>query len=258
MKSDWIRPMPGQTPPFHSIEIAASASLDTRALHQVMARANPVLEEAPDSVGFLVAGDTGSDIWLDYTWHVWWAVSGFWRDDFTMENGGTIINIARPDAALTFVSMEKILYTSAGPSIAEGRERGSAAEGFQLPTIEERLVEFPLIRPRLPRSAWHVESLQQETYLGRPTTRVRATRRADSIRSPDSRLSGFWPGVDEYECLIDVAQQIVVSVRGIVDSVSVATISVEHMSVDAPLPATAFDFSPPRGTRIVTAHDKHK
>lgn len=257
MKSDIIWPSPGQTRPLHSLEVAATASLDTQALARAMARASgAALEEGPDSVGFIVAGDSGSDTWLDYKWHVWWALSGFWRDDFTLPYGGTIINIARPDAALTYVSMQKLLYTSEGPSIAEGRQRGSAAEGFQLPTVEERLVEFPLIRPRLPASDWQIESLKQETYLGRPASRVRATRRAGSIRSTDPRLSGFWSGVDEYECIIDVEQQILMSVTGMVDSVSVATISVEHMSVDAQLAATTFEFSPPSGTRIVRASEK--
>jgi hypothetical protein len=253
MRSDFIWPSPGQTRPLHSLEVAATASLDTQALARASRAA---LEDGPDSVGFIVAGGSGSDTWLDYKWHVWWALSGFWRDDFTLPNSGTIINIARPDAALSYVSMEKILYTSEGPGIAAGRQRGSTAEGFQLPTVEERLVEFPLIRPRLPASDWQLESLQQETYLGRPASRVRATRRAGSIRTNDSRLSGFWSGVDEYECVVDVELQILMSVKGMVDSRCVATISAEHMSVDAPLAPTTFEFSPPSGTRIVRASEK--
>lgn len=257
MKSDLIWPLPGQTQTFHSIEIAAAASLDTRALSQVMLRAtNPAVENAPDSIGFLVAGDTASDHWLEYRWHVWWALSGFWRDDFSIPGGGDIINIARPDGALTYVSMEKLLYTSQGPSTTVGWQHASAAGGFQLPTVEERLVEFPLIRPRLPESDWHLESRQDEIYLGRPASRVRTTRRADSIRMRDSRLSGFWPGVDEYECVIDVEQHICMSVTGIVDGVSVATISVERMTVDADLAPTIFEFSPPSGTRIVRASEQ--
>jgi hypothetical protein len=257
MKSDLIWPLPGQTRTFHSIEIAAAASLDTRALSQVMLRAtNPAVENAPDSIGFLVPGDTASDRWLEYRWHVWWALSGFWRDDFSIPGGGDIINIARPDGALTYVSMEKILYTSQGPSNTAGWQHASAAGGFQLPTVEERLVEFPLIRPRLPESDWHLESRQDEIYLGRPAIRVRTTRRADSIRMRDSRLSGFWPGVDEYECVIDFEQHVCMSVTGIVDGVSVATISVERMTVDAELAPTIFEFSPPSGTRIVRASEQ--
>jgi hypothetical protein len=73
---------------------------------------------------------------------------------------------------------------------------------------------------------------------------------------PDSRLSGFWPGVDEYECVIDVEQHICMSVTGIVDGVSVATISVEQMMVDAELAPPIFEFSPPSGTRIVRASEQ--
>lgn len=259
MRSDFIWPSPGQTRPLHSLEVAATASLDTQALARAMSRAmEPALEEAPDSVGILVAGDSGSDIWLDYKWHVWWVLSGFWRDDLTFPHGETFINIARPDAALTYVATQRTLYTSEGPRIAERRQRGSPAQGFQLPTIEERLVEFPLIRPRLPAADWQLESLQQEIYLGRPARRVRATRRAGSIGTDDPRLSGFWSGVDEYEYIIDVELQILMSVTGMVDSLSVAAISVEHMGVDTPFAATTFDFSPPRDTRIVRVSEKTK
>jgi len=257
MKSDISWPSSGEARRLHNIEVAATASLDTQALARLMAQAtDPALREGPDSVGFIMVGHSGSDTWLDYKWHVWWDLSGFWRDDFTMPNNGTVINIVRPDGALMYFSMEKILYTRQGHGIAEPRQRSVEAEGFQLPSIEERLVEFPLIRPRLPASDWKLESLHPETYLGRPASRLRATRRAGSIRKNDSRLSGFWWGVDEYECVIDNEQQIVMSVTGIVDRVSVATISVEHMIVDATLAAGTFEFSPPRGTRIVRGREK--
>jgi hypothetical protein len=84
---------------------------------------------------------------------------------------------------------------------------------------------------------------------------VRATRRTGSIRQNDPRLSGFWTGVDEYECLVDEDLQILMSVTGMVDGFSVATISVERVNVDGPLQAM-FDFSPPIGTHIVRVSEK--
>ena len=258
MRSDFLWPSPGQTRPLHTLELAATASLDTQALARATSRARePALEEGPGSVGFIAIGDSSSDIWLDYKWHVWWALSGFWRDDFTLPNGETIINIVRPDAALTYVATQQTLYTSEGPRIPEKRQRISPAQGFQLPTIEERLLEFPLIRPRLRAADWQLEQLQQEAYLGRPARRVRATRRTGSIRENDPRLSGFWPGVDEYECLLDEDLQILMSVTGMVDGFSVATISVERVNVDGSLQAM-FDFSPPIGTHIVPVNEKTK
>jgi hypothetical protein len=256
MKSDISWPSTSQTRPLHSLEVAATASLDTQALAQATARASDAAqEEGPDSVGFIAIGDSDSDIWLDYTWHVWWALSGFWRDDFTLPNGETITNIVRPDAALTYVATLRTLYTSEGPAIPKKRQSVSPAEGFQLPTIEERLLEFPLIRSRLHAADWRLEPLQQVAYLGRPATRVRATRRSGSIRQSDPRVSGFWPGVDEYECLVDDDLHILMNVTGMVDGISVATISVEHVNVDGPLQAM-FDFSPPIGTHIVRVNEK--
>lgn len=198
----------------------------------------------------LRGGNAGGATRLGYKWHIWWEVPALWRDDFTLSHGETSVVIVRPDAALTYVSMQRTLYTSEGPDAIDKRQRVSPPAGMQLPTLDQRLKEFPLIRPRLPPSDWKLTSVGQELYLGRPAQRVRATRRADAVRSWDPRLSGFWEGVDEYACVIDDALQIVLSVTGIVDSVLVATISVEHLNVDAPLPTSTFDFSPPLGTRI--------
>jgi hypothetical protein len=49
---------------------------------------------------------------------------------------------------------------------------------------------------------------------------------------------------------VDDELQILLKVTAIVDGVSAATISAEHVSVDEPIPASMFDFSPPAGTRI--------
>jgi outer membrane lipoprotein-sorting protein len=69
-------------------------------------------------------------------------------------------------------------------------------------------------------------------------------------------MSGFWTGVDKYECVFDDELQIPVKVTAIVDGVPAATISVERVIVDEPIPASTFDFSPPAGTRIAQVGEK--
>jgi hypothetical protein len=149
-----------------------------------------------------------------------------------------------------------LFFTSETRGISETPHVASELPPFQLPTIEERLLEFPLIRPRLPASDWDVEVLHQEHYLGRPAELTRARRREASIRARDPRLSGFWPRVDQYECVIDLELQMVLRVTSLVGGVSVATVAVEHLSVDLPLATSRFDFSPPTGTRIVPVGEK--
>ncbi|HEY4954549.1 MAG TPA: hypothetical protein VII02_06660 [Gemmatimonadaceae bacterium] len=201
-------------------------------------------------------GVPGVDAWLSYKWHVWWTLPAHWRDDLTLVDGETAVTIFRPDVAMTYASMQRTMYTSERLNAADKRPRVSPPKGTYLHTLDERLLEFPLIRPRLPDSDWQLETVGQESYLGRAARRVRATRRANSVRSDDPRLSGFWKGVDDYECVIDDELQILLSVTAIVDGVTAATISVERVIVDEPIPASTFDFSPPVGTRIAQVSEK--
>lgn len=243
-------PQPGQR--FRSLELAATASLDGAALARAMSRTRPTGPEwGPDSV--LLFGsdlDESDDPWMRYKWRVWWAPPTLWRDDLTWSNGETTVIIVRADTALAYVSMQRTLYTSERLDATEQRERVLPPDGMHLPTLDQRLAEFPLIRPRLPGSDWELTTVGPELYMGRVAHRVRATRRADSVRTEDPRQSGYWPGVDEYECVVDDALGILLTVIGMVDGVPVASISVEHVSADAPLPAGTFDFAPPPGTRI--------
>jgi hypothetical protein len=239
---------------FHSLELAATASLNSAALDRAVSR---ILPTGPNLVRMSI-GDVDADTWSGYKWHVWWASPSLWRDDVTFENGDTTVVIVRPDATLAYVSMQKTLYTSDQRRASDKGKQISSPAGMQVPTIEERLLDCPLVRPRLPASDWQLTTLGEELYLGRIARRVLATRQAGSIRTNDPRLSGLWMGVDEYECVIDDELQILLSVTGLVDDVPVATISVDHMSVDAPIPADTFDFSPPADTVIAPIIEKRK
>ena len=245
---------------FRSLELAGTTSLDTAATGRALTRAAMADPDwGTDAIKLMHIEGPGGDAWLSYKWHVWWTLPAHWRDDLTWANGDTAVAIIRPDVAMTYVSMQRTLYTSERLDAADKRPRVSPPKGMHLHThlhtLDDRLKEFPLIRPRLPDSDWQLETVGQESYLGRATRRVRATRRPDS--NPwEFGVSGFWKGVDDYECVIDDELQIVLSVTAIVDSVSAATISVERVIVDEPIPASTFDFSPPVGTRIAQVSEK--
>jgi hypothetical protein len=246
--------LPGQ--PFRSIELAVTTSLDTAAIGRALTRAAMSHPDwGTDAFKLMHIEAPGRDAWLSYKWHVWWTLPAYWRDDLTLVDGETAVSIVRPDIALQYTSATQTLHTSERLAADEKRPRVSPPKGCHPPTLDERLREFPLIRPRLPETDWQLATVGPESYLGRAARRVRATRRAGS--NPFRfRLSGFWTGVDEYECVFDDELQILVNVTAIVDGVPAATISTEHVSVDEPIPASTFDFSPPVGTRIAQVGER--
>jgi hypothetical protein len=250
MDSDLSSTRPGQSQRFRSLELAVTTSIDTDAIGRALTRAAMASPEwGTGSIALIPVEIADGDAWLSYKWHVWWALPALWRDDLTSSNGDTAVTIVRPDVALNYVSTNQILCTSERLGAGDKRPRVSAPTGMRLPTIDERLNEFPLIRHRLPDSDWQLEAVGHEAYLERSGRRVRAIRRPHS--GPwQFGVSGFWEGVDEYECVMDEDLQILLSVTAIVDGVSAATVSVEQIGVDVAIPASTFDFSPPAGTRI--------
>lgn len=234
---------------FRTLELATTTSVNGAALSDAMLRTMPTEGLAPGSFATISIEMPGAGPWLTYDWRVWWASPAFWRDDLTYWNSKTSVCIVRPDAAMAYVPQQQTLYTS--ERLEEtGQRKRVPPRGMQLPTLEDRFLEFPLVRPRLPTSDWRLTTVGQELYMGRMAHRVLATRKPDSVRASDPRQSGYWAGVDEYECVIDNALHLVLSVTGMVDNVRVASISVDHLSVDTPIPPGTFDFVPPVGTRI--------
>jgi len=249
MDSDFARASREQVRTFRSLEIAGTTSMDGAALGRAMTR-SAMSDPAwgTGAIGMISIEVPGGDAWLKSKWHLWWELPTRWRDDYTSIVSGTIVAIFRPDAAMQYVSQMQTLFTTEQLSASDKRPRVAAPKGFQIPSLDDRLEGVQVIRP-LPDADWQFETLGQESYLGRSARRVRATRRAGSP-TDGFRVSGFWTGVDEYECVIDDELQIVLSLIAIVDGEPAATISVEHVSVDQPIPASTFDFSPPAGTRM--------
>ena len=239
---------------FRTLELAASVSNAAAALASLSVRAAVARGAAPESIRQYAMGCAGgaSNGWERYAWRVWWEPPSRWRGDLTWPGGQTDVSVVRDDAALVYLPMQRTLYTSE-PVVRDSRwEVIRPPTGIvELPTVTNRHEVFPLIRPSLPASEWVFATLaEEEIYNGRVTRRVRATRRIDTAPTEDKRASGYWRGVDEYECLVDDALQILVHLTGIADGVPVAIISADDVRVDAPFPADIFAFVPPPGTRI--------
>jgi hypothetical protein len=238
--------------PFSTLELGATVSSDDAALARLTVRAAVAGGAAPSSVRTYAAGDA-ADAWGRYSWHVWWAPPSRWRGDLTWPAGATDVSVVRDGAALVYLPVQQLMYTSEPVARDPRWDVVRTPTGiFELPTVANRHAVFPLLHPPLPASEWDFATVAHEVaYGGRVTRRVRATRRAGAPAAKGLEASGIWPGVDEYECLVDDALQILLRVTGIADSVPVATISVDHVRVDALFPDDVFAFVPPPGTRIV-------
>lgn len=236
--------------PFRSLELTARGSYDASALAQLVAGNAKARRVGENESVRLYGPPSNADSGVDFTWRIWWALPDWWRDDLTWPNGHTTVIIVRPGASLASVSMQETLYTSE-PAAPAPRGHAQPSAGMHLPTVADRLAEFPLLRPPLPSSEWEVVTLGHEVYNGREVRRVRATRRSDVLPVGGSGMSGYWPVVGEYECLVDDALRILVRFSGIAGGVPVAVISADEVRADAPLPAEIFTFSPRAGTRIV-------
>lgn len=193
----------------------------------------------------------GFDETARYTHRVWWAAPSRWRDDVEWPSGERVVSVVRDGDALTYISVLRTLYTSESVAAADGWEVIAPPRGIvELPTIEQRLSEFPLIRPRLPTSEWTFSDGPATEHLGRPCRRVYAVRRPVPFVRSRRSTSGYWDGVDEYECLVDDSLQVVVRLSGLADGAAIAAYAADELQVDEDLPADVFTFRPPAGTRV--------
>lgn len=237
---------------FRSLELGASVTYNAVALARLLVRAAVVRGADPNGVYGYQAGLSGSE-WERFTWRVWWEPETRWRGDMSWNGGQTDISIVRDRVALVYLPNQRMLYTNE-PVSDPGYEYVPAPIGIvELPTIVNRHAVFPLLHPPLPSSEWEFVTLATAVlYQGRVARRVRALRRTIASRVPLS--SGFWPGIDEYECLVDDDLGILLGLTGFAEEVRVADIAVNDVRVDAAFPSSIFNFVAPRGTRIVLIH----
>lgn len=272
MSTDLFRVPPTAPTPFRTLDLSASVTYDSAALARLMLAA--VASRAHQSsykvitMGGARRGWTERlwspvrdqigcarrtrDQWGCYTCRVWWEPPSRWRDELTWPGSPPYVTLVREDAALAYLPIERLLYTSE-PMVPDPRWEivRPRSANMSVPTIANRNEAFPLLRPPLPASEWDFETVgEEEMYGERVTRRVRATRRLGVVLSDEAEASGYWPGVNEYECLVDDVLQILMRLTAIADGVPVGDVSVNDMRVDAPFPADIFTFVPPPGTRI--------
>jgi hypothetical protein len=185
-----------------------------------------------------------------YSWRVWWDRPSRWRDEIRWRSDLTDVAVVRGNSSLIYVAGQRTMYTSERPEPDAGSQVIDAPRGIvELPTVESRLAIFPLFRPPLPQSQWAFAIVgDEEMYLRRRVRRVRAKRRSDA--SPSEVLSGYWQGIDEYECVVDDELRILLSLAGIAQGRPVATIASDAVRVNVDLADDIFSFVPPRGARI--------
>jgi len=231
--------------------MVVSAAYDMIGLSRAAERTNDRRAGAgPESVRTYAAeGEACDDRWVRHAWHVWWAPSLFWRDDLTWPNGATTVCIVRADAALAYVSVQGILYTS--ESSAAPVCSAYVPGIVKLPSVADRLAEFPLLRPPFPESDWSFATGAPAQHLGREARRIRATRRAGTLRTHESQPSGYWAGIDEYECVVDVELGSLLSLAGLVDGALVAVIAADEVRINEAISDDVLAFVPPPGTRTV-------
>lgn len=239
---------------FRTLELTTTVAYDAVALRQAMTERASVhqAEAGPDSVRVYEASRrvaTRSGDWERHGWRVWWTPPSFWREELTWPNGETVVIIVRPDVASYYVSMQGTLYTS--QRTATATEHPEPNEPTRLPTIADRLAEFPLTGFRLPAADWETSTLGREPRLGRALRGVRATRRVDGILARRSEGPSYWPWLDHFECLVDDDLGILLELAGMAGGGPVARATADELRIDAEIPEDIFSFAPPPRTRIV-------
>jgi hypothetical protein len=270
MSSDLFGPPVDPQRRFRSLELTATASVDDVALRRIMERAAAAYRRRhrPDSARVYgpsgnATAETSHDHWSRHGWRIWWVPPMRWRDDIIWTGGQTAVIAVQPGVSLSYVSMHRTLYTGEPAAAATGlldrfrplfraTPAGAwPADSVHLSTVPERVAEFPLTNPRLPASAWDLTTLGEEEYLGRLVRRVRARRRAGAGEDDEVGISGYWPWLSEYECLVDDALGILLRLTGLADGVPVGAITADEVRVDASIAEEVFAFAPPADTRMV-------
>jgi hypothetical protein len=269
-----IGPPIGAQARFRTLELNATLSTDSVAFRRIVEHE---VEEhrrryGPKSAAILtVSGgqraDESGDRWTRQGWNVWWVPPTHWRDEVTFPGFPPTVIVVRPDVSLSWITGLDTLYTTEPQPPVTGlpgrlrrlfrrmRDRKKRPfDNMRPATIAERVANFPLLSPGLPAAEWELTTLGREEYLGRAVRRVQARRRPGAPTAADwGRPSGYWPWaeVDEYECLVDDALQILLHLTGKAEGVPVGIVSVDELRVDAPIPDDVFAFTPPAGARVV-------
>ena len=237
-----------------TLMVRGSGSCDNVALARTFARGASARAAFPNATRtYSTSTDESRD--SRSSWSVWWEKPEHWRDEFAPLGGQATVAVVTERGSLVYLPWQQSMYTSMPVS---GDWRGEIVRppaGIrECPSVESRLREFPLLAPALPDSEWTFTTIvHEQLVLGRVARRVRATRRSSTPVERESRPSGYWLGVDEYECLVDDGLQLLLRMTGIDKGEPVASLWLDDVVVNEAIPADVFLFAPPPGTRITLA-----
>ena len=252
MSSTLFRGAEAQGRRYSTLKLSASVFSDGAALARLCVRAAAVRSSATGNRQKLVVGEEHLGDPGRYLWRVWWEPAAKWRGELEKTGGQTDVMVVRDSAAMVYVDALRTLYTNELPQPDRRWKIVPPPAGLvELPTVANRHEVFPLIGPTFPAAEWTFATLaEKHIYNDRVTRRVRAIRRADVSIPADRRASGYWSGVDEYECIVDDGLQILLRLTAIADGQLIGDIYVDAVVVDAHFPSETFTFVPPLGARI--------
>lgn len=245
--------------PFRTLELHATVTYDDTALGRLMTRTATAVRASygARSVQAYTYGERSpAGKWARHVWRVRWEPPARWRAEITGPGGLTELIVIRDGVAMVYLPWRQTLFTSEPPErYSQYQRQGispSSPGSLDLPDIAGAHRLLPLLRSPFAESEWDFETVENElAYQGHNARRVRARRRAGVRPADDRRDSGYWLGVDEYECVVDDRLQIILRLSALDGGKAVGIVSADELRVDAPLPPDAFEFVPPSGTWVV-------
>jgi hypothetical protein len=224
-----------------TLHIRARAWFDPHLLSRL-----PERRASRQSSGFKVVTVNDGESRVAWDIEIWWIPPNHWRDDVTQLDGSTTVTIAAAGSVSTFVSREMRLYSAAAASTSNGqRAFPNAAD-----VLEGRIEGFPLLNPWMHHNEWDIRLLGHGRHSGREVQQLVATRHP-GVPAPTSGPSGVWPGVEKYECLLDVDGGFLARLRGMANAKVAGEYAAEVIDVNTGITDEIFTFSSPAGVDVV-------
>lgn len=243
--------------PYRTAAVSATAAFNMAALARVAVRA----EAASPSSGarIVTLGSAPADaLWWTYDhWRAWWARPDRWRDEYCRPNAQPVITVISGDASSVIVEGAQEVYTNSAEIIGTTDSSSITHQrGLVLPTVASRQSVLPFFTSPFRESEWVFATTHRERRGEQRVRTVRATRRTsvahvdESAEDGDSR-SSYWFGIDEYECLVDDANQVILRFAAVADDQIVASITIDSLTLNPDLPAHLFQALPESGAHVI-------
>ncbi len=189
-----------------------------------------------------------------FTWKVWWEPPHCWRDEFATSGSPPDVALVTERNSMLFVAAQNTLYSNEPIDARHAVSWEAPLVGIvELPTIAARRRLFPLFGSAFRADEWTFSPSSTVIRNGSTTLRsFRALRRPDFAPEAPVEPSGYWVGVNEYECVFDQKSDIMHRLTAIATGREIATIEIAELAVDRSLPPDVFVFEGVPETRYRT------